>query len=271
MGAATSVLVAARDPSIAGMVLDSAFSSLTQVMYELANQYMKQVKVPKILINGAISVLRKSVQKKGNFDIRDVNPEEASDKCFIPALFAHADGDDFVLAHHSKHLYERYSGDKNIITFGGDHNSPRPAFFFDSVGIFFYNVLIENAEVEAVEPPTNVALAASTPTYTAGENRDREPGPGTPAGGAPELNAVRFSPPKPELHNTWGDSQSLAAAFSPLAGAQGGAGEDGVIEALCTSLQEMEAELGPTDPNVLELRKMLREYQAQPTQGALVT
>ena len=84
MGAATSVLVAARDPSIAGMVLDSAFSSLTQVMYELANQYMKQVKVPKILINGAISVLRKSVQKKGNFDIRDVNPEEAADKCFIP-------------------------------------------------------------------------------------------------------------------------------------------------------------------------------------------
>jgi hypothetical protein len=36
------------------------------------------VKVPKILINGAISVLRKSVQKKGNFDIRDVNPEEAA-------------------------------------------------------------------------------------------------------------------------------------------------------------------------------------------------
>ena len=50
------------------------------------------------------------MQKKGNFDIRDVNPEEAADKCFIPALFAHADGDDFVLAHHSKHLYERYSG-----------------------------------------------------------------------------------------------------------------------------------------------------------------
>jgi hypothetical protein len=27
----------------------------------------------------------------------------------------------------------RYSGDKNIITFGGDHNSPRPAFFFVSL------------------------------------------------------------------------------------------------------------------------------------------
>lgn len=31
MGAATSILVAARDPSIAGMVLDSSFSNLTQV------------------------------------------------------------------------------------------------------------------------------------------------------------------------------------------------------------------------------------------------
>ena len=35
------------------------------------------------------------------------------------------------------------------------------------------------------------------------------------------------------------------------AGAKGGGGEDGVIEALCTSLHEMEAELGPSDPNVL--------------------
>jgi len=48
------------------------FTRAKQVMYELANQYMRQVKVPKVLINGAISVLRKSVQKKGNFDIRFV-------------------------------------------------------------------------------------------------------------------------------------------------------------------------------------------------------
>ena len=40
--------------------------------------------------------------RQGNFDIRDVNPEEAADKCFIPALFAHADGDDFVLGMYSQ-------------------------------------------------------------------------------------------------------------------------------------------------------------------------
>lgn len=32
-------------------------------------------------------------------------------------------------------------GDKNIIRFEGDHNSPRPQFYFDSISIFFNNVL----------------------------------------------------------------------------------------------------------------------------------
>lgn len=32
-------------------------------------------------------------------------------------------------------------GDKNIIKFDGDHNSSRPQSYYDSVLIFFYNVL----------------------------------------------------------------------------------------------------------------------------------
>ena len=55
-----------------------------------------------------------------------------------------------------------------------------------------------------------------------------------------------------------------SAAFAPLSGGGGGGaanGEEGVMEALRTSLREMEAELGPDDPNVQELRKMLKDYQ----------
>ena len=62
----------------------------------------------------------------------------------------------------------------------------------------------------------------------------------------------------------WGDSHALSAAFAPLSGGGGGGaanGEEGVMEALRTSLREMEAELGPEDPNVQERRKMLRDYQ----------
>jgi hypothetical protein len=32
-------------------------------------------------------------------------------------------------------------GDKNIIKFDGDHNSPRPQSYYDSVSIFFYKSL----------------------------------------------------------------------------------------------------------------------------------
>lgn len=39
-------------------------------------------------------------------------------------------------------------GDKNIIKFDGDHNSPRPQFYFDSITIFFHNVL---------DPPKSVS------------------------------------------------------------------------------------------------------------------
>ncbi len=57
----------------------------------------------------------------------------------------------FIHTHARMTHIHRYNGDKNIITFGGDHNSPRPAFFFDSVGIFFHNVLIHNHEPDPAQ------------------------------------------------------------------------------------------------------------------------
>ncbi len=57
-------------------------------------------------------------------------------RCFVPALFGHAKGDGFILPHHSTQLHQRYSGDKNLVLFDGDHNTPRPGFFADSGMIF---------------------------------------------------------------------------------------------------------------------------------------
>lgn len=44
-------------------------------------------------------------------------------------------------------------GDKNIIKFEGDHNSPRPQFYYDSITIFFYNVLQPSEAPFTVEAP----------------------------------------------------------------------------------------------------------------------
>ncbi|AQK69575.1 alpha/beta-Hydrolases superfamily protein [Zea mays] len=56
----------------------------------------------------AVQYMRRIIQKRAKFDIMDLN----------------------VLR-----------GDKNIIKFDGDHNSPRPQSYYDSVSIFFYKSL----------------------------------------------------------------------------------------------------------------------------------
>ncbi|KAG1331732.1 hypothetical protein COCNU_02G017000 [Cocos nucifera] len=139
MGAVTSLMYGAEDPSIAGMVLDSPFSNLVDLMMELVDTY--KYPFPKFTVKIAIQHMRKIIKKKANFDIMDLDTIQVAKCCFVPVLLGHAIDDDFIHPHHSERIYDAYVGDKNIIKFDGDHNSPRPPFYFDSITIFFHNVL----------------------------------------------------------------------------------------------------------------------------------
>ncbi|KAK1297115.1 hypothetical protein QJS10_CPB15g01244 [Acorus calamus] len=139
MGAVTSLLYGAEDPSIAGMVLDSAFSNLFDLMMELVDVY--KIRLPKFTVKMAVHYMRRVIQKRAKFDIMSLNVSQFAPKTFIPTLFGHASEDVFIQPRHSDLIYKLYAGDKNIIKFEGDHNSPRPQFYYDSVSIFFYNVL----------------------------------------------------------------------------------------------------------------------------------
>ncbi|WOL05451.1 hypothetical protein Cni_G14180 [Canna indica] len=156
MGAVTSLMYGAEDPSIAGIVLDSPFSNLVDLMMELVDTY--KYPLPKFTVKLAIQHMRKVIKKKANFDIMDLDAipgldqsltwqmrkfwhELVAKRCFVPVLLGHAIDDDFIHPHHSDHIFDAYNGDKNIIKFDGDHNSPRPQFYFDSITIFFHNVL----------------------------------------------------------------------------------------------------------------------------------
>uniref|UniRef100_A0A7N0U828 Serine aminopeptidase S33 domain-containing protein n=1 Tax=Kalanchoe fedtschenkoi TaxID=63787 RepID=A0A7N0U828_KALFE len=139
MGAVTSLMYGAEDPSIAGMVLDSPFSDLVDLMMELVDTY--KFRFPKFTVKFAIQYMRKTIMKKANFDIMDLNTIKVAKSSFVPVLLGHAIDDDFINPHHSDRIFEAYVGDKNIIKFDGDHNSPRPQFYFDSINIFFHNVL----------------------------------------------------------------------------------------------------------------------------------
>ncbi|KAJ8769869.1 hypothetical protein K2173_008951 [Erythroxylum novogranatense] len=139
MGAVTSLLYGAEDPSIAGMVLDSAFSNLFDLMMELVDVY--KIRLPKFTVKVAVQYMRRVIMKKAKFDIMDLNCVKVAPKSFIPALFGHGSEDKFIQSHHSDIIFKSYVGDKNLIKFDGDHNSSRPQFFYDSVSIFFFNLL----------------------------------------------------------------------------------------------------------------------------------
>ncbi|KAL9227091.1 hypothetical protein vseg_002827 [Gypsophila vaccaria] len=139
MGAVTSLMYGVEDPSIAGMVLDSPFSDLVDLMMELVDTY--KVRIPKFTVKFAIQYMRRAILKKAKFDIMDLNTIKVAKSSFVPVLFGHAIDDDFIQPHHSERIFDAYMGDKNIIKFEGDHNSPRPQFYFDSISIFFNNVL----------------------------------------------------------------------------------------------------------------------------------
>lgn len=70
-----------------------------------------------------------------------MSPIDHVKEAFIPAFFIAGKEDTFILPEHTKKLHESYSGDKNLVVVDGDHNSPRPQFVMDSIGIFFYNTL----------------------------------------------------------------------------------------------------------------------------------
>eukprot|EP00963_Diacronema_lutheri_P014280 scaffold2859_cov349-Pavlova_lutheri.AAC.17 len=138
MGAVTCMLYAERDPSIAGMVVDSPFSRLTDLMVEICST--QQMRLPKFMARLGVKMLKKSIKKRAKLNIATVDPLCKVGSSFVPVLFGHGQGDDFIPKHHSERLYDGYAGDKNLIIFDGGHNSVRPFFFYDSVSIFFMNV-----------------------------------------------------------------------------------------------------------------------------------
>ena len=69
MGAATSIMYSATDPSIACVVLDSPFASLSQLSQELVQNQDLPVAVPAFAVSLGLKMIRKTILTKANFDI----------------------------------------------------------------------------------------------------------------------------------------------------------------------------------------------------------
>lgn len=108
-------------------------------MMELVDVY--KIRVPRFTVKMAVRYMRRIIRKRANFDIMDLNVVKLAPKMFIPALFGHGLNDMFIQPHHCDRIHQIYGGGKSIVKFEGDHNSPRPQSYYDSVSLFFYNTL----------------------------------------------------------------------------------------------------------------------------------
>ena len=135
MGAATAMLVASDDRfyhRVVGMVLDSCYSSVRQMLCELAGKYVGKVPLVPVnsMIDPAVDMLRQAVKNRAGFDINKIDVLEAARHCNAPVLFGHASGDELVLVSHTRRLYADYGGPKELNIFnralgfshGGQHD-----------------------------------------------------------------------------------------------------------------------------------------------------
>ena len=134
MGAATALLVASDDRfyhRVAGMVLDSCYTSVRQVLLELADKYVGKVPIVPFtgMIEPAVDMLRSAVIQRAGFDFNEINVIDAARHCNAPVLIGHAADDQLVLASHAHEIFHQYGGPKKINVFEGDHNSIRPQTF----------------------------------------------------------------------------------------------------------------------------------------------
>ena len=123
------------------MILDSPFSDFYARRGAVDKGKEHGVHVPRMVTRMAIQMLKGSVEKVAGFSIRDLNPIDYVDRCMLPTLFMCARHDDFVGMHHTKLIYEKYAGPKEIIMVDGDHNSLRNEQALTAAGVFLQRQL----------------------------------------------------------------------------------------------------------------------------------
>lgn len=156
MGAVTALLYSHRDPSVAGVVADSPFSKLVDLMFEIASNKEHGMSIPKPLVKLAMGLMRRSVRKRAGFSIDDVSPCDVMPETFVPTLFGHGKEDTFIGLHHSEKLFLAHGADsKNFVAFEGDHNSPRPDYWYENGLTFLLSTLLLDDEPELSERTTS--------------------------------------------------------------------------------------------------------------------
>jgi alpha-beta hydrolase superfamily lysophospholipase len=205
MGAATALLHAHRDPSVAAIVLDSPFADLRRLCSELVGVGSASMGIDRRLLTLALPLalrlVRNSVKARSGMDLFDLKPIEHVAQAHVPALFCAGRGDDFVSPRHAADIYKAYgSADvfKALHLVDGDHNSIRPAAFLNVAGGFLRRALSTQPAHERLSAPLALRAAeAEAPTPAPLDARVRSAPP--PVLAPPVPQAPSLPPPSPAV------------------------------------------------------------------------
>ena len=143
MGAATTLLYAYKDPRVSAICVDSPFENFKKLAEELV---IKQIKLPKLIIDGALKIVQGTVKKKNGLDIYKLSPIDHVANTYQPAIFIHAINDELINVEHSINLFNNYGGQKSLKCCDkGGHNTKRPKIVKKEIGLFFYKYLCTTA------------------------------------------------------------------------------------------------------------------------------
>ncbi len=142
MGAVTAALFARTNLSIAGVVLDSPFCKLTDLIRDIVARDIVS-EAPGVLVSAAILALRTSIRRRAGVDIAAIDVLAAAPECYQPALFVHARADELIYPSHSQALAAAWAGDARVLLVGEhqSHNTLRPRHIVASCVHFLCNVL----------------------------------------------------------------------------------------------------------------------------------
>jgi len=141
VGAVVAVTVAGSSSfrnRIGGLVLDSPYSSLREMIDDLAEFYIPKVPlIPyEMVVDATVNALRDDVKRRACYDLLDIDARAAAPQCACPALFAHSLDDFLVPIKHSKRLVESYGASAQLVELRGDHISARDLKFLDHAYAF---------------------------------------------------------------------------------------------------------------------------------------
>lgn len=111
MGAATVLTVADKPlpPNVIGILADCGYSSAKEIICKV----MRQIHISPTLL---YPFVRMGARLYGHFSLEETSPLQAMEKCTVPVIFIHGEGDDYVPCEMSRINYEACTARKMLVT-----------------------------------------------------------------------------------------------------------------------------------------------------------